>query len=218
MFSATVATVSLLLALSPLAAADFSTYRGLTLGISVAAAAKVAGTVPGEAIVVHKRPALLQEMHWRPGSTSNDSVQDALLSFYNGELTRIVITYDRYRVEGMTTKDMVDGISKIYGAATVTGTAIPFHSIYGETAAVLARWQEGDSAWNLVRTGDGASYALVGFSVKRDALSFAAEIEATRLETEEAPQREAARQKQRDSDESTAMDKARATNKPAFKP
>jgi hypothetical protein len=216
---ATAASAALLLAISPTAqAADVVGYRGLRLGMTLVAAGKVPGTVPGEATVIHKRPALLQELRWRPGSTTSDSVQEALLSFFNGELSRSVVTYDRYRVEGLTSQDMIDGISQIYGSATTPKADIPLHSIYGESAAVIARWQEADSSWNLVRTGDGASFALVGLSMRREALSQAAVTEADRLDAAEAPQREAARQAKRDADESSARDKARTNNKSGFRP
>ncbi len=218
--SPAVASLSLLLfALSPLApAADFSSYRVLKLGMSIAAATKAAGTVPGEATVIHQHPALLQEMHWRPGSTSSDSVQDALLCFFNGQLSRIVVTYDRYRVEGLTAKDMIDSISLVYGPAATPKAEIALRSIYSETAEVLARWEQADSSWNLVRTGDGASFALVGYSTRLDTLSLAAAVEAVRLDAAEAPLRDAARQTKRDDDESSAREKARSTNKPAFHP
>lgn len=212
-------SAALMLAFSPIAqAADLAVYRGLRLGMTMVAAGKTPGTVPGEAAVTHKRPALLQELHWRPGSTTSDSVQEAVLSFYNGELSRIVVTYDRYRVEGLTAQDMMDGISRIYGTASTPKVEIPFHSIYGESAAVIGRWQEADSSWSLVRTGDGTSFALVGLSGRLDALTQAAVKEAERLDAAEAPQREAARQAKRDADESSARDKARSNNKSSFQP
>lgn len=58
---ATVASAALMLAFSPTAqAVDLVGYRGLRLGMTMVAAAKVPGTVPGEATVIHKRPALLR--------------------------------------------------------------------------------------------------------------------------------------------------------------
>lgn len=213
------ASAALMLAFSaPGQTADLAGYRGLRLGMTMLAAAKVPGTVPGDATVIHKRPALLQELRWRPGSTTADSVQEALLSFFNGELSRIVVTYDRSRVEGLTSQDMIDGISQMYGTATTPKAEIPLHSIYSESAAVIARWQDTDSSWNLVRTGDGMSFALVGLSARLDTLSTAAVTEAARLDAAEAPQREAARQAKREADENSARDKARTNNKSAFRP
>ena len=135
---ATAASAALLLAISPTAqAVDLVGYRGLRLGMTLVAAGNVPGTVPGEATVIHKRPALLQELRWRPGSTTSDSVQEALLGFFNGELSRIVVTYDRYRVEGLTSQDMIDGISQIYGSAP-TPTAPSSSSSSSSAAGVSA--------------------------------------------------------------------------------
>jgi hypothetical protein len=36
------------------------------------------------------------------------------MRFHNGELFRIVVTYDRYKVEGMTASDMIQAISMTY--------------------------------------------------------------------------------------------------------
>ena len=63
------------------------------------AVAKQAAVVPSEVRVIHQRPALIQELEWRPqGSLSSsppaDPVSEVLFSFYNGELFRIVINYD----------------------------------------------------------------------------------------------------------------------------
>src|SRR6266567_6685377 len=138
-----VGTIGILCALigtSVLYAADFSSYRGLQFGMDLSAAAKMAGRKPAEARLVHQRPALIQEIEWQPGAYAGaepvkaDPVRDALLYFRNGELFRIVVAYDRYKVEGMTTEDMIEGISATYGTATKPTAEVAFHSIYGETA------------------------------------------------------------------------------------
>src|SRR5579871_6862681 len=98
---------------SMLWAGDFSSYRGFQFGMSLSDAAKQAGMSVSEATVVHRSPALIQELDWRPrwpmqaSTVQADPVEDARLSFYNGKLFRIVVGYDRYKVEGMTTDDMV---------------------------------------------------------------------------------------------------------------
>ncbi len=214
-----------LLGASALSAADLSSYRGLQIGMNLAAAAKQAGTNPGDARLIYKRPALIQEMDWHPRPPvvlsdpfRTDSVQEAQLSFYNGDLFRIVVDYDRYKVEGMSPADMIAGISAIYGTATAPTADIAYHSVYGETAAVLARWEDPSYSWNLVRTGDRSSFALVIFSKRMDPLAQAASVEAIRLDAQEEPQRELALQKQRDDDEQIALEKARSLNKSTFRP
>jgi len=219
-----IALLASLIAASALSAADLSSYRGLKLGMSLAAASKQAGMKPSEARVVHQRPALIQEMNWelrstgQVSSTKPDPVKDGLMSFINGELFRIVITYDRYKVEGMTTDDMIQAISQTYGIATKPEAEVAYHSNYAEAAPVLARWNDSEYSYDLVRTGDRASFALVLYSKKLEALAQTAIAESATLDAQEAPQREIDKQKKRDDDERLALDKARAVNKPNFRP
>jgi hypothetical protein len=213
-----------ILGTSALSAGDFSHYRGLQLGMSLTAAAKEAGTTPIEAKIVHQRPALIQEMEWRPrrpvlaDPVKADSVRDGLLCFFNGELFRIIVTYDRYQVEGMTAEDMIEGISTTYGSATRPPAEIAFHSNYGEVAAVIARWEDAEYSYDLVRTGDRSSFALVMYSKRLDALAQAAISQAVRLEAQEAPQRELEKQQKRAEEERLVLEKARSVNKPNFRP
>jgi hypothetical protein len=207
-----------------LCAGDFSSYRGLQFGMNVSAAAKQAGTKPAEVRIAHERPALIQEMEWQPRSrdladpVKADPVQDGLLCFYNGELFRIIVTYDRSKVEGMTAEDMVEAISLAYGAATKPSAEIAYHSNYGEIATVLARWEDPEYSYNLVRTGNRSSFALVLYSKRLDALAQAAIVQAVRLDAQEAPQREVEKQKKRAEEERLVLDKARLVNRPNFRP
>ncbi|MCU1337030.1 MAG: hypothetical protein JWO19_2611 [Bryobacterales bacterium] len=208
---------------SVLFAGDLSSYRGLKLGMNLAAAAKQAGTRPADAKIVHQRPAVIQEMNWELRSALQvnpkpDPVRDGLLSFFNGELFRIIVTYDRYKVEGMTADDMIQAISATYGTATMPTAEIAYHSNYGEVAPVIARWEDAESSYDLVRTGDRASFAMILYSKRLDALAQAAIVESARLDAQEAPQREIERQKKRDSDERIVLDKARSVNRPNFRP
>ena len=207
---------------SMLSAADLSSYRGLKLGMSLAAASKLAGTRPTDSRIVQKRPTVIQEMNWelRPAQANPkpDPVKDGLLSFYNGELFRIIVTYDRYKIEGMSADDMIQAISATYGPATKPTTEIAYHSNYAEVAPVLARWEDSDYSYDLVRTGDGASFALILYSKRLEASALASIVEAARLDAEEAPQRELDKRKKRDDDDRLALDKARAVNKPNFRP
>jgi len=208
---------------STLSAADLSSYRGLKLGMSLAAAAKQAGTKPADARLVHQRPAVIQELSWElrsPLQTNPkpDPVKDGLLSFVNGELFRIVVTYDRYKVEGMTADDIIQAISATYGTATKPTAEIAYHSNYAEAAPVLARWEDSENSYDLVRTGDRASFALVLYSKRLDLLAQAAIIESARLDAQEAPQRELDKQKKRDDEANLVLEKARSVNKPNFRP
>ncbi len=205
-------------------AADFSSYRGLQFGMSMSDAAKQLGTKAGEARVVHQHPAVIQEMDWGvPLSVGQDPLKtdplkELLLCFLDGQLFRIVATYDRYRIEGMTADDMVKAISLTYGTPTRPAAEISYHSIYGETAPVLARWEDAGYSYNLVRSGDRSSFAMILSSKRLDALAQTAIAEAVRLETEEAPQRELEKQKKKDAEERSVLEKARSVNVPNFLP
>ena len=148
-----------------------------------------------------------------------DPVREGLLCFFNGELFRIVVTYDRDRVEGMTAEDMIDGISATYGMATRPAAAeIPYHSNYAEVAQVIARWENSEYSYNLVRTGDRSSFAMVLYSKRLDALAQEAIVEAVRLDVQEAPRREVEKQRKRAEEERLVLEKARSANKPNFRP
>lgn len=204
---------------STLHAGEFSSYRRLQFGTNLTTVAKEAGTNPTDARTVHKRPALIQEMDWRPRAAAlTDPMKEGLLCFFNGDLFRIVVTYDRYKIEGMTTEDLIEAISATYGKATRPTAEIAYHSIYGESAPVIARWEDPEYSYDLIRTGDQSSYAMVLYSKRLDAKAQAAIVEAVRLEAQEAPQREIDQQKKRDDEDRLVLEKARLANKPNFRP
>ncbi len=207
-----------------LCAADFSTYRGFQFGSNLAAAAEQAGVKPSEARLVHQRPALIQELDWRPGAPyqtvadKNDPVRESLLRFYEGQLFQIISTYNRRNVEGMTEADMVAAISLTYGSATNPEGEIAYRSNYGEAALVIARWEDSEYSCSLIRTGDRMSYALI-LSLKRlDVLAQTAIAEARRLDAVEAPQRAIDLQEEQDAKRRLTLDEARSSNVPNFRP
>lgn len=206
------------------AATNLARYREFQFGASLPAVAKQAGLNSSEAKIVHQRPALIQELDWQPGfryqsdSRNTDPVREGLLRFYNGELFQIVVTYDPERVEGMTAADMVQAISLNYGNATKPAVEIPYHSNYGETAPVIARWENAELCFNLVRTGDQASFALIVNLKRLEALAQASIVEAKRLDALEAPQRAIDMRKKEALDSRLQLDKARSVNIPNFRP
>jgi hypothetical protein len=94
-------TLLLLFASMPASAsaADLSKYRNFRLGTDLGTIAKQVGASPSQAKVIHRRPALIQELEWRPQplgpSSQTESAQEVVFSFYGGELFRIAINYDR---------------------------------------------------------------------------------------------------------------------------
>jgi hypothetical protein len=200
-------------------AGDFSTYRGIKFGTAIDVVAKQADTNRTDIRTVHNRPALIQELDWRPRpAVQSDPVKEGLLSFFDGQLYRIIVTYDSYRVEGMTADDVIEAVSATYGKATKPADSIAYRSIYGDIAPVIARWEDSGYAYNLVRTGDLSSFVLILYSKRLYRLAEAAIAESIRIEAREAPQREMENQKMREEEERVLLRKARSVNKPNFKP
>src|SRR5207244_7565336 len=89
---------------------DLSRYREFQFGMSLLAVAKQADVKPSEARVIHQRPAVIQELEWRPprsvGLPQADPVKEVLFSFYTGELFRMIVNYDQHRTDGLTDDEM----------------------------------------------------------------------------------------------------------------
>jgi hypothetical protein len=204
-------------------AEDLSRYRDFQFGADVPSVAKLTGALPSQIKVVDSRPALIQEIAWRPrtlGSTSNntESVQEVAFTFYNGKLYRIVANYDRYETEGLTADDMVDAISKTYGSAKLLAPAPATPGGSGDAEEVLAQWQDSQYRFDLMRSSYGPTFRLVGVLKKLEAPAEAAAAEARRLDVQEAPERDAARAASEAQEAQAKLDKARLVNKPKFRP
>ena len=207
-------------------AQDLSSYRGFRLGMNLSEVAKQADVKPSEAKVIYQRPAVIQELKWRPqssysSSAQGDPVQEVLFSFYSGELYRIVVIYDQQRTEGLTDEDLSEGISAKYGKPTTPVAKIISSSpsqVYSDSEKVIARWEDSQSSINLFRFSYGSAPGMLVFSKRLDALAQVAIVEAIRLNEQEAPQREIDRQKQQDDEKRTAGQKVRPVNKANFRP
>jgi hypothetical protein len=206
-------------------ARDLSSYREFQLGMNLLAVAKQADMKPSEAKLIHQRPAVIQELEWRPqnsltSSPVTDPVKEVLFSFYNGELFRILVAYDQYKTEGLTDQDMVDSISARYGTGTRPDAKIILFSsfyVYNDTEKVVARWEDSQSSFNLFRSSYQPAYGMLIFSKPLDALAQAAIVKAIRLDEQEAPQQEIDRQKKEDAENRAAAEKARPANKANFR-
>ena len=211
------------LSASLLCAGELSSYREFQLGASLPAIAKQTEMKPSEARVVHKRPELIQELEFQPRrlpgpSSELDSVDQILFTFYNGQLFRMLVSYDRRRTEGLTLDDMIEVISAKYGPATKGGAEIIFPSAYNTKVAVMARWEDPEYSFNLIHSSYQPGFALVVISKPLDALAQTAAVEAIRLDIQEAPQREIDRQKKQEEEARLHQDKARLANKLGFRP
>ena len=206
-----------------LAAGELSSYREFQLGTNLQAVAKQAEMKPSEAKVVHDRPELIQELAWQPRrlpgpSSELDSADQILFTFYNGQLFRMLVNYERRRTEGLTLDDMIEVISAKYGPATRGDAEIIFPSAYNKRVAVMARWEDSQYSFNLIHSAYQPGFALVVVSKSLDALAQTAAVEANRLDEQEAPQREIDRQKKREDEARVLQDRARLANKPGFRP
>jgi hypothetical protein len=195
----------------------------------VASVSTRAGIASSEAKVIYQRPAVLQDLEWRPsrwiaGSTaaSTDPVERILFSFYNDQLFRVVVDYGHERTEGMTGADMIEAISAVYGTPlprTSRAAGRMASRLDIESGSPVARWGDTEHAVVLYQTSSyGAAFRLVVTDARLDALARKAETQALRLDDQEAPAREIARQKKEVDDGRAAAAKARVANKGVFRP
>jgi len=199
-------------------------YREFRFGADLLAVAKQAHVKPSEARTIHERPAVIQELAgqapYMRSSPGADSVRDILFSFYNGELFRIVVTYDPERVAGMTVEDIVEAVSAKYGTATrpVAEIILSSTQFYIGGEKIIARWEDTQYSFNLFQPSYQSTFGMVMCSKRLDALARTAIVESVRLDKQEAPRREIERQKKKDEENRARQEKARQANKAPFRP
>lgn len=212
---------ALLLTSSWLRAHDFSEYRGVSLGATLASTLQHTGQKSIDVTVTHARPVLLQELTWwpanSPGAFSHtNSVEQILFSFCNGELYKISVTYDHNTTEGLTAGDMIKAISTEYGPATnvAPDVAVAMNDRYATQLKPVASWEDSQFSFNLVRSSFTDHFGLVIFSKRVNAEAERGAVEAVKLDEQEGPQREALRLKK----EADDLEAARLKNQKAFRP
>jgi hypothetical protein len=206
-------------------ALDLSRYRNFQFGETLPALAKQAGLALSDAKLIHERPAVMQELEWpiwlgAGSAPQTDPVKTLLFSFYNGELFRIVVNYDRDETEGLTAGDMIAAISAKYGTATKpAGIEIAFSSsqVYNDSELIIARWEDSQYSFNLYRSTYQPTFGMIAFSKRVDALARAATAEANRLDAQTAPQREIRRQQGENEKNRESLEKGRQENKSNFR-
>jgi len=213
--------VVLLLTAPLLRAQDLSKYRHFTLGMSLTRVLERTDQKMADVKVIHGRPALIQEVTWWPPnlpgtSFRSDTVEQILFSFYNGELYKISVTYDRTSTEGLTAEDMVKSISAKYGPATSVKPEVDSatNERYDMRQKPVATWEDSQYSFNLVRSSFSGSFELLIYSKRLNAEAEVALAEAVKLEKEEEPQREAERQKKQTGD----LEATRQKNQKSFRP
>lgn len=215
---AILAATALLLLSAPLYAGDLSQYRQFQLNSDLPEVARQADMKPAQAITVHHRPATIQELTWP--AKYGDSVKEIRFSFYDGELFRMIVDYDGYNTLGLTADDMVEALSTTYGEAMdLSGQAVQssgYDRSQGVTA--LARWEDSDWSFNLVRFKYESAFSLVALSKRLESPAQEAIIEALRLDRVEAPQRRLDREKSEADEKRLKQEKSRLANRPGFRP
>jgi len=213
--------VALFLLIPSLRAQDFSKYRHFTLGMSLTKLLERTDQKMSDVKTIHGRPALIQELAWWPPNVPgalvrSDSVNQILFSFYNGELYKMSVTYDRPSTEGLTEQDMVKSISAKYGPATIVAPEIDsaVADRYSSKQMPVASWEDEQYSVNLVRSSFSDVLGLVVLSKRVNTQAELAIGEAVKLDEQEGPKREADRLKKQKDD----LQVAREKNRKSFRP
>jgi hypothetical protein len=200
---------------------DLSKYRDFTLGMSLTKLLERTDQKMTDVKTIHSRPALIEELNWWPPKASgtslqSDGVERVLFSFYNGELYKISVTYDRLSTDGLTEEDMVRSISVKYGHATIAAPDLDpaMNGRYDSKQKPVASWEDAQYSLSLVRSSFNDVLGLVAFSKRVNADAEAATAEAVELDQQEGPKREADRLKKQMDD----LQVKRERNQRSFRP
>jgi hypothetical protein len=201
-------------------------YREFQLGASTASVSALTGTRSADVKLVHERPALMQELRWSPSSfgtaaqrqSLGEAIQQIVFSFYNDQLSRLMIEYERSRTLGMTDHDMVDALSLMYGPPSSTMFRDEARGDEIIAARSVARWNGADYTVVLSRWAYGAAFRLVVESTHLASLARVADARAIVLDIQEGPKREADRARVEQQQKDVAEATARAANKAIFQP
>jgi hypothetical protein len=201
-------------------------YREFLMGSNLASVIKITGASPSSAKIIHARPAIMQDLEWRPRYYSGgaapltDPVDVMLFKFYDDQLFMVVSDYDRRRTEGMSPEDMIAAISATYGPVSqVPSRHLGTPTVqYGFPDTPLAVWGTDEYSVTLMRVTYPQAFRLVVAHTRLENLARTATAAAVRLNTDEAPQREIARQKKEADASAAAQEKAKTENKAQFKP
>lgn len=201
-------------------------YRDFQLGGDLSSVAALTGVAVSEATVIHTRPAIMQELRWqrpyasRETVSATEPVKQMMFSFYNDQLSKLVVDYDHDRTAGMTDADLIEALSVEYGPRLKAGTGAgrgALTRVEEESGTVVARWAGADYAVVLYRAYT-SDFRLIVSSPRLETLARTADVQATRLDEREAPKREIARQKKETEDIRASQEKSRVANKAAFRP
>ena len=220
-----VAACLVVLAASALSAADLAQYRDFRLGNSTAAVGTAADTdLRRDLTTIHRQPALLQELRWRPPigrdrTIGGDSVRSIVFSFIDDQLFTILVEYERSRTEGLTTADMIAALSAIYGDRAPLASPPRPSGGYGLDAPTpIAQWRSADTTVTLQHHEYKGEFALTITSVALGQQARKAQATAIANDARDAPARDAALRKSEADAVRERAAKTRSTNKETFEP
>jgi len=213
------------LAVVPVSAQDVGQYRGFLLGSTLMSVTELTGSRASDVKTVHARPVLLQELAWNPqystvrSAPGLDPVREVVFTFYDDQLYKIAVHYDRSRTAGLTHADMVTALTSVYGPSLLPSSSIRrARTGPADLITPIAQWERGDTRVSLHWSDYRAGFGLIVLSQRLDDLARDASIASVAMDVREAPAREAARQKKEADDRQAAEDRTRATNIGAFRP
>ena len=211
------------MAVQPATAQDLARYRAYALNTSVESVIAISGSRPGDVKTRHVRPARIQQLEWSApyvsvGAQMADPVRTLTFMFYNDALYHITADYDRDRVAGLTVDEMVATISATYGTPVPVPARVAGRQVLPVGTVVLAGWEDGSTSVLLVRRAYSSDLQLMLVWKALAASATRAITEAERLDVVEAPRRDAERRQQDAVEADAAREKARTTNKAAFRP
>ena len=220
-----VSAACIVLAVSTVSSAELSRYREFELGASVATVTAVTQN-PARVKIVHSRPALLQQLEWRPRymagapQADRDSIGEVVFSFVDDQLFQMSIAYAQDRTSGLTNEDMVGSLTAVYGAPSSPSprTRTTSSAVALDAPVVIAEWRHADTTVVLQRKEYSESFFLVITSLPLDIIARKAQATAVAMDQREAPAREAALLKKRADEEKVAAETIRSTNKKVFQP
>ena len=219
-----VSAACIVLAVSTVSA-ELSRYREFELGASVATVTAVTQNA-ARVTTVHSRPALLQQLEWRPRYMAGpprpdrDSIGEVVFSFVDDQLFQMSIAYAQDRTSGLTNEDMVGSLTAVYGAPSSPSprTRATSSAVALDAPVVIAEWRHADTTVVLQRKEYSESFFLVITSLPLDIIARKAQVTAVAMDQREAPAREAALLKKRADEEKVAAERTRSTNKKVFQP
>ena len=222
------AALAVVLATSlPAVAQEQGHYRDFQLGARVADVSALTDTRSADVTLVHERPALMQELRWTPssfggaGQSRGHGLERIAFSFYENQLYRLAVDYDRSATKGMTDHDMVNAISMMYGqpsSSKMTDGGTDGRSSDIVASRIVARWNGPGYAIALSRWAYGDAWRLVIESTSLNALARTGDARAIALDVQEGPQREAERTRREHQQQDDAEAAARTANTAKFQP